>query len=289
MKQKPQVFFTDTTLRDGLQSPGLHVSAANRIRLAKLLDEIGFYLLEAGIPAMGTEEKDTVWAIKESCRHTKIAVWNRMRPEDILHSFDCQPAVIHISAPVSDLMLRGVVRRDRAWLEATLEKCVGLAREKGYMVTVGFQDASRGDIPYMIHLSRLLSRLEVSGIRLADTAGLLTPLAARTLVRRMTENTGMTYGFHGHNDFGMAVANTAEAVRAGAVYADTTLFGIGERAGNCDAYMLSQALEGLYALTPAKERLHSAAQTAKALLWGKESGSGWPAIKERKTEGADMR
>jgi homocitrate synthase NifV len=80
----------------------------------------------------------------------------------------------------------------------------------------------------------MLSSLEVKSLRLADTVGVLTPARIREMMEELKNHTDMKIGIHAHNDFGMAVANSLEAAKAGAAFIDTTLFGIGERAGNCD-------------------------------------------------------
>ena len=231
-----RVWLTDTTLRDGEQGSGYALSVYNKVRLAQLLDNGGFCVIEAGIPAMGSCEKDAIVRIMDVRKHAKIAVWNRMRREDIEHSIVCAPDVIHISAPVSDILVRAMLKKDRVWVANTLADCVGYARDKGFAVTVGFQDASRADTAFMASLVKDMQRMGVKAVRLADTVGLLTPLRARRLLERLTSETDMKLGIHTHNDLGMASAVAAEAVKGGAVYVDTTLFGIGERAGNCDSF-----------------------------------------------------
>lgn len=232
MKQKK--YLIDTTLRDGEQSPGFAFSTEQKVRLAVLLDEAGIYQIEAGIPAMGDYEKDTIIKILENRKNTRISTWNRMNREDILHSFDCHPDIIHISAPMSYVHIYSKLKKNKGWLQKNLQDCVSLALDKGYAVTVGFEDASRADITFMIAVAEMLKDMGVLNIRYADTVGVLTPSRAYQAVSEIRNHTGIAVGIHAHNDLGMAVANSLEAARAGADYIDTTLFGIGERAGNCD-------------------------------------------------------
>jgi homocitrate synthase NifV len=118
---------------------------------------------------------------------------------------------------------------------------VEYARGRGFEVTVGFEDASRADITFMASLARQLKDLGVQRIRFADTVGILTPARTYQAVREIIEASGMEVELHAHNDLGMAVANTIMGAKAGADYLDTTISGLGERAGNCDFLKLIRA------------------------------------------------
>ena len=226
-------YLLDTTLRDGEQSPGLALGSRDKIILAQLLDELGVYAIEGGIPAMGRIEQEAVLGMRSVCRKARIAAWNRMSVEDLKISMACEPDILHISVPVSDLQIEKKLQLDRVWLEKEMLECVDFARGHGYEVSVGFEDASRAELPFMIHLGVLLQSYGVLYIRFADTLGLLTPGETYDKVLALRQGTGMEVEFHAHDDFGMAVANSIAAVQAGARYVDTTLGGIGERAGNC--------------------------------------------------------
>lgn len=270
-----RIVLTDTTLRDGEQSPDIAFSAETRLQIADLLVDAGFPIIEAGIPAMGSDEKDMIIRICERKENRKISVWNRMNRTDIAHSFDCAPDIIHISAPASDLMLANLLHKDRNWLSAELRDCVGFAKEKGYEVSVGFQDASRADPRFLLVLSELLSGLEVSSVRLADTVGIFTPDMIRNYFTFLTQNCEMRFGIHTHNDLGLAVANAAAAAKYGAVYLDTTLFGIGERAGNCDSYRLSEAIGESFGMHPLRNQLLQTKEKAMALVFAENDRNDW--------------
>lgn len=270
-----RIVLTDTTLRDGEQSPDIAFSAETRLQIADLLVDAGFPIIEAGIPAMGSDEKDMIIRICERKENRKISVWNRMNRTDIAHSFDCAPDIIHISAPASDLMLANLLHKDRNWLSAELRDCVGFAKEKGYEVSVGFQDASRADPRFLLVLSEILSGLEVSSVRLADTVGIFTPDMIRNYFTFLTQNCEMRFGIHTHNDLGLAVANAADAAKYGAVYLDTTLFGIGERAGNCDSYRLSEAIGESFGMHPLRNQLLQTKEKAMALVFAENDRNDW--------------
>ncbi|HWQ74576.1 MAG TPA: homocitrate synthase [Syntrophomonas sp.] len=269
----PKVMLTDTTLRDGEQGCGFAMKPEDKAALARLLDEAGFYSIEAGIPAMGDCEKEAVRLIMQQRKKARISVWNRMNQEDIRHSFDCAPDIIHISAPASPLLIQNYLHRNQAWVTDTLQGCVELARGRGYEVTVGFQDASRADMGFMIALANRIKPLGVSSIRLADTVGILTPLRARQMASEFAKQTGMPFGIHPHNDLGMATAVAFEAVKGGASFVDTTLFGIGERAGNCDSHNFTLLAEGHLDLLSMRADLEAILPQAEGILF--------PSLKER--------
>lgn len=236
---KPTVYLTDTTLRDGEQRPGLVIPLDAKLRLMHALDTAGVYQLDAGIPAAGACARDAMRRMMAERGQIRISAWNRMRLSDIRDSMEVEPDVIHISVPASDRLIYRVLGEDRTWVENTLLRCTALAREQGYEVTVGLQDASRADIPFMLRLAALMRTMEITIFKLADTIGTLTPPQVRSLIERMGE-AGLPLGIHTHNDLGMAVPIALEAAQAGVSHVDVTCFGIGERAGNCDLFSFAE-------------------------------------------------
>lgn len=229
-------YIVDTTLRDGEQEAGRAFSDNKKLEIARYLDNNNIYQIEAGIPAMGKTEKECILKIKDQCRSSIISTWNRLNIKDINDSFDCNPDIIHLSVPTSDIQIFTNLKKNKIWLEEKLKECIFHAKSKGYEVTIGFEDASRTDETYLIHLCDILRKLDITRVRYADTVGILTPSFTRRAVSRLIEETGIDIEIHAHNDFGMAVAVSLEAVKSGAKYVDCTLEGIGERAGNCNMY-----------------------------------------------------
>ena len=224
----------DTTLRDGEQSAGLAFSIDEKIEIAKYMDENNIYQIEAGIPVMGDLEKECIRKILYNRKKSFISTWNRMNIEDIKHSIDCKPDIIHISVPTSNIQIYSNLGKDKLWVEKNLIECVYFAKDKGYEVTIGFEDASRADVDYLINLCEIVKKIDVKRVRYADTVGILMPSIIKKTVKTIIDNTGMEIEIHAHNDFGMAIPISIEAVKSGAKYVDCTLDGIGERAGNCN-------------------------------------------------------
>jgi homocitrate synthase NifV len=229
-----EIRIVDTTLRDGEQSAGKAFSIDEKVEIAKYMDENYIYQIEAGIPAMGDLEKECIKRILGVRKNSLISTWNRMSMNDISHSLDCNPDIIHISVPTSDMQIYSNLGKDKKWVEDNLVNCVYFAKNKGYEVTIGFEDASRADINYLIKLCKIVKKFDVKRIRYADTVGILMPSLVRNAVKTIINNTGMEIEIHAHNDFGMAIPVSIEAVKSGANYVNCTLDGIGERAGNCN-------------------------------------------------------
>ncbi len=245
---KTKRFIVDTTMRDGEQSPGIAMTKADKLAIARLLDEAGVYQIEAGIPAVSAYEIDTIAQIVAERKKAKISVWCRLVMEDIEKSALCSPDIVHISTPVSYVLIYSKLNKNKNWVVKNLSACVERARALGFEVTVGFEDASRADITFMASLARQLRELGVGRIRFADTVGVLTPARTYQAVREIIEYAGVDVEMHTHNDLGMAAANTLMGAKAGALYLDTTIGGLGERAGNCDFYKLLHTAGSLYDL-----------------------------------------
>ncbi|SHH67544.1 homocitrate synthase [Clostridium grantii] len=230
----------DTTMRDGEQKAGIAYSKIEKIKMATKLDSMGIYQIEAGIPAMKGEEKESICEIMKLGLKAKISSWNRMNIEDIKHSLDCGVDIIHISAPSSDIQINSKLKKDKQWVIDNLIQCLEFVDSKKRKITVGFEDATRADINFLEELCLVCEENQVSRIRLADTVGIMTPSKTFEIVSRIKNKFNLGIEIHAHNDFGMAVANSIAAVKAGAGYVNCTLNGIGERAGNCDYYKVKE-------------------------------------------------
>lgn len=230
---KKRLRIVDTTLRDGEQRAGLAFGTEEKLRCALALDEAGIDQIEAGIPSMGEEEQRLIREILRRRRHARVAAWNRLRREDILQSLALAPDILHITVPASDLQIAQKLHKTRAFVLEQLPACIGLARSGGSEVTLGLEDASRADREFLLRLAAAAKACGVTRVRYADTVGVAFPSKIAEDVRLLL-GAGVEVECHMHDDLGMAVANSLEAAKSGALYVDTTFAGIGERAGNCD-------------------------------------------------------
>lgn len=224
----------DTTLRDGEQKAGIALKLRDKIFIADILDRLGIYQLEAGIPAMGGEEKKSVLKIAQLGLKCKVASWNRLNVPDIIHSIDCGVDIIHISVPASDIQITRKLGKSREWVLDNLKRCICFCAEKNFDVTVGLEDASRADPAFLLKIIASAFMEGVKRVRYADTVGISTRSGVYEAIRNIKAEVNVEIEMHAHNDLGLAVANTLSAVKAGAAFVDCTVGGIGERAGNCD-------------------------------------------------------
>lgn len=248
MRNARTIEIVDTTLRDGEQSPGTVFSAQDKLNIATALDRAGVTWIEAGVPAMGEEEQEAMKMILSASLQAKIVAWNRALTDDILSSVDCGFSYLHISVPVSDLHIEQKLKKSREWVLEHLEQSILLAQSFGCTVSVGAEDASRGDREYFLQIADVAAKLGAIRIRYADTVGCLNPLAVHTIFQELIPRCPLPVEIHMHNDFGLANANTLTALAAGAGLASTTIAGIGERAGNAALEEVVTALQVVYGM-----------------------------------------
>lgn len=236
------VHIIDTTLRDGEQTPGVVFSKEDKKCIAVLLDYLGVFEIEAGTPAMGSGECETLAELFALNLNTRVSTWNRANIKDIQSSLDCGSRHIHISLPVSDIQINYKLQKNRSWVKDNLQEAVTFAREAGVSVTIGAEDASRADFNFLVEYACLARELGAERLRYADTVGILDPFTSYNKVQKLINESGMDVEFHAHNDFSMAIANSLAGINAGARYVSTTVLGLGERAGNCSLEMLIRVL-----------------------------------------------
>ncbi len=241
MKALP--YFIDTTLRDGEQAPGVVFSLPEKLRIAALLDGAGVPELEVGTPAMGIREMEDIRTLCHTGFNFKTLVWCRATDADLQMGSRTGANGAHISFPVSEILLK-TMGKDRSWVFSQMQKMLGRALNNFDYVTVGAQDASRAESDFLREFTQAVLCFGASRIRLADTVGLLNPFTTRRLVKQIRSiDPDISIEFHGHNDLGMATANTLAAWLAGADCLSTTVNGLGERAGNAAMEEVAMALE----------------------------------------------
>lgn len=241
--KKVKVRLDDTTLRDGEQTAGVVFSNREKIQIARYLDEIGVHQIEAGIPTMGGDEKEAIKEIVNLGLKASILAWNRAVVEDIKHSLDCGVNAIAISIAVSDIHIQHKLKKDRRWVLDSIKKSLDFAKSKDLYVSVNAEDASRADFEYLIEFARTAKEHGADRLRYCDTIGLMEPFEIYQRTKTIIDEVGIEIEMHTHNDFGMAVANALAGVKAGASWVNTTVVGLGERAGNAALEEVIMALK----------------------------------------------
>ena len=238
----------DTTLRDGEQTPGISFPLSYKIQIAKQLDKLGVDVIEAGFPAATQGEFDAVKEIANLGLNSRVCGLARLVREDIDRAIQADADMIHIFISTSKIQIEHTVRKSREEIVEMAVEGVEYIKSHGVECMFSAMDATRTEIEYLKTIYKAVEDAGVDIVNVPDTVGVATPFTMYELIRELREHLSVPIDVHCHNDFGLAVANTYAAVKAGADEVQVTVNGIGERAGNAslaEVVMLITAVEGL--------------------------------------------
>lgn len=249
----------DTTLRDGAQREGINLTVADKLALARYLDEFGVGFIEGGWP--GANPRDTEFFARArreiDFRHAQLVAFGATRKAGVAAADDPQVrALVEAEAPVVTLVAKSHDRHVELALRTTLEEnlamvrdTVAYLREQGRRVFVDcehFFDGYQADAAYAKQVVRTAHEAGADVVVLCDTNGGMLPAQVQAVVRTVREDTGARVGIHAQDDSGCAVANTLAAVDAGATHVQCTANGYGERVGNANLFPVAAALQLKY-------------------------------------------
>ena len=229
-----RVLINDTTLRDGEQSPGVAFQASEKIAIAEALYAAGIEAMEVGTPAMGEEECARIRQVRRQLPGATLMTWCRMQA-----GMDW----VDISIPASDKLRQYKLREGLPLLLERLAALIHLAHTLGLKVCIGCEDASRASDATLQDIAHLAREAGATRLRYADTVGILDPFTTAAQIAALRRVWPGELEMHAHNDLGLATANTLAAVRAGATSVNTTVLGLGERAGNAALETVALGLE----------------------------------------------
>jgi isopropylmalate/homocitrate/citramalate synthase len=242
-----EVRIADCTLRDGEQQAGIVFTKQDKVDIARALDRLGVYEIEAGTPASSDEDREAIEEIAAGGLKAKISALARGRRDDIDLVASTGAWAARLSMPISTIQRVNKMKLgDEEYLKLAREMTT-YAKGRGLAVVFSPYDTTRSELPL---LRRLLDQFNhtkaVDRVRIVDTTGCATPQIVGFLVREMRQVTDIPIEIHCHDDFGLAVANTIAGVQQGAEYVSVTVNGIGERSGNASLEETALALKVLY-------------------------------------------
>lgn len=242
----PSLEIHDVTLRDGEQQTGVVFNADDKVRIAEALAEAGVHRIEAGIPAVSPEDMKAVKRIAGAGLPSKVFAFSRCMLDDVKLALECGVDGVVMEIPSS----RHLIEIGYQWsVDRAIDlsaEATSFAHENGLTVSFFPIDATRAGSDEYARLVESVARDgHMDALGLVDTFGVLTPHSVQRFVER-SSRFGVPLETHFHMDFGLGVANTLVAAAAGASVLQTTVSGIGERAGNTPMEETLLALLTLY-------------------------------------------
>ncbi len=274
-----RVLIFDTTLRDGEQAPGCSMTRAQKLRMARILDELGVDIIEAGFPAASDEDAEAVSAVSAAAHRARICALARCQESDLVAAARAVEAAararIHVFIATSPIHREHKLRMSRAQvLDAAI---AGVRRARVLCDDVEFsaEDALRTEPEFLVEVFGAVIAAGARTINVPDTVGYTTPAEIATLFARLRREVAgidrAVLSTHCHDDLGMGVANSLAAAEAGARQIECTLNGIGERAGNAaleEVVMALRTRSDRFALSTAIDstRLYAASRALSGML-----------------------
>ena len=246
-----RVIVFDTTLRDGEQAAGGALNIREKLEIAKQLEKLGADVIEAGFPCSSPGDFEAVSLNAREVRTPVVCALARAHPDDIDSAWEAvkqarQPR-IHVFLSASDIHLMYQLKKSREQILQAARDMV--ARAKQYTGDIEFSpmDASRTEPEYVYQIVTAVIDAGATTVNIPDTVGYAIPGEFGSLIEGIFQNVSnisqAVISVHCHNDLGLAVANSLEAVRRGARQVECTVNGIGERAGNASLEEVVMAIK----------------------------------------------
>ena len=249
MSQKVQIF--DTTLRDGEQVPGCQLKTEEKVIIARELEALGVDVIEAGFPISSPGDFLSVVEISKAIRNVTVCGLTRAKKDDIDVAAEAlrhaRHGRIHTGIGSSDVHIKHKFKSTR---EQVLEQgvwAVRYAKEKNYEVEFYAEDAGRADLAFLARMIEAVIEAGADVVNIPDTTGYCLPHLYGKRIEYLFENVSNIHkavvSVHCHNDLGLATANTVSGILNGALQAEVTINGIGERAGNTSLEEVAMILQ----------------------------------------------
>ncbi|WP_051534221.1 homocitrate synthase/isopropylmalate synthase family protein [Desulfitibacter alkalitolerans] len=266
-----KVLIHDSTLRDGEQAAGVIFTKDQKVEIAKMLDNAGVQIIEAGFPAVSPADQEAIRAVCNADLNAKITCLCRAMEKDIDLAKKCGVSGAIIEVPVSYPRLKYQFEwREEDVIEKAL-RVVSYAKESGLEAHLFLIDSTRARMEFLESLvTRAVKEAGSDKVTVVDTNGCINPPGIKYLVKKIKSWVNVPIEMHCHNDFGLGVANSLAGVENGAESISCTLNALGQRAGNSSTEEVAFALECLYGVKTGIDfyKLYEVSQLVKRL-------SGW--------------
>ncbi|WP_369825729.1 2-isopropylmalate synthase [Caulobacter sp. BP25] len=249
--KRDNVVIFDTTMRDGEQSPGASMSLEEKLELAKILEEMGVDIIEAGFPIASNGDFEAVREVAKIVKNSTIAGLCRAHQVDIDRCAEAlkptQRGRIHVVIATSDLHMKHKLQMEPDAVIDVIARSVAHARNLRDDIEWSAEDATRSDRQFLRRAVETAIKAGATTINLPDTVGYTYPSEYADLFNWMVNNVEgadkVIFSTHCHNDLGLAVANSLAGVQGGARQVECAINGLGERAGNAALEEIVMALK----------------------------------------------
>jgi len=235
-----KIIIFDTTLRDGEQAPGASLNPKEKLEIAHALADLGVDVIEAGFPISSKGDLESVRQIAKAIKGPVICGLARAIKADIDAAHEAvkhaKRARIHVFLATSKIHMQHKLKKAEEEILRLAVESVRYARKFCQDVEFSPEDASRSEREFLFKVVESVINEGASTVNIPDTVGYAQPVEYGDLIRAIKENVPnidkAVISVHVHNDLGLAVANSLEAIKNGARQVECTINGIGERAGN---------------------------------------------------------
>ncbi len=244
-----RIVFFDTTLRDGEQSPGVSLNVQEKVAIAKQLEKLNVDYIEAGFPIASKGDFEGVKAISEAVTSIGVCGLARANKKDIDCCYEAIKAApkkrIHTFIATSPIHMAHKLKMTEAEVLEQVTLAVSHARSLVEDVEFSAEDAFRSELPFLIQVFEHAIAAGATTLNIPDTVGYATPEEFGQFIKAIHDAVGdkAKLSVHCHNDLGLAVANSLQAIQNGATQVECTINGIGERAGNASLEEIVMAVE----------------------------------------------
>jgi len=236
----------DTTLRDGEQTPGVSLTADDKIEIARQLSILGVDVIEAGFPSSSDGEQKVVKEIAKLGLSSEICALSRATKGDIDAALSCDVDLIHVFIPTSPVQMKHAVNLTEEQVLASAVESIQYVKKHGIKCEFSPMDATRSELAFLKKICKAAQDAGMDTLNVPDTVGIMIPKTTAKLIEDLKTVVTVPISIHCHDDFGLAVANSLAAVEAGATQVHVAVNGLGERAGNTALEEVVTALHVIY-------------------------------------------